>query len=616
MHRHPDGCPRLEWPRCILNHAIFVFFALAACASAEASSVSTVPTLRGSDVETVIHHKRKHQAARGKIEIHPAIPTEIHHKRKQHKTGKHHDRKHEFSTPDEFNTDTTDFQVTARQEPVQNEDTAPEIADGLEEDADATGERADEMVERTEKQSEQQRKDIAKLDKKKLNETHPVVRQVGGDAEKAANTTYEEADGFADGFVMEFVFSRVYIVLIISILMFALGYAAIQIFTRSSEEEAFFAKTAAEDERANGTNARSFANMLSYLSLDVDGGLDKIGDLFPYEDTKGQRLNRILTSFSRLAMIISNAVLIFYTTILNLEGVKQYYKGANMDMWPPYFKQYMDLAGENVSVVGVFQLAMVSVTELFGVSALTIMGTMNLIYFVVHRSKPNRLYDSFSALFYGFQTFYAIATFSCLKLIGLAHPSLIYRYFQEEMARPVFGFSRMSQIAQSTFFVTTRLLAVVLGMAAFGVKLMMTSVQLLLPNDPDWPTISSLWKWALIAQLLVHVMYAVNMEKVLLERMLSVVTTGQDSEAEFEEIVVRNVYVARIAQVIYQVYFEQGRYLAFVVVLMSFDDRDMQLLLLNEDEQLKEEKCRDVRSTIYGSPDSPPGSPARRTSDS
>merc|ERR1711865_880196 len=73
---------------------------------------------------------------------------------------------------------------------------------------------------------------------------------------------------------------------------------------------------------------------------------------------------------------------------------------------------------------------------------------------------------------------------------------------------------------------------------------------------------------------------------------------GADGEPEKEESVLIQVYCARIAHKIYEVYWQKGRMFTFVMLFMSFSDRDIQKLLLVEDATAKSARMGAVRDAI------------------
>lgn len=63
-------------------------------------------------------------------------------------------------------------------------------------------------------------------------------------------------------------------------------------------------------------------------------------------------------------------------------------------------------------------------------------------------------------------------------------------------------------------------------------------------------------------------------------------------------IVMREVYMARVAQVIYEEYWTKHRRLEFFVLLTTFNDMDLQHLLLDEDAIEKEKRLDDYHSVL------------------
>merc|ERR1719277_1311197 len=79
---------------------------------------------------------------------------------------------------------------------------------------------------------------------------------------------------------------------------------------------------------------------------------------------------------------------------------------------------------------------------------------------------------------------------------------------------------------------------------------------------------------------------AVLIERLLRWRILLLITSA-DPKVSRPEVLMQQVYIARLTQVIFREYWQKGRRWAFILLMTTFDDRDLQYLLIEDDEEAR-----------------------------
>mmetsp|Transcript_46820 Transcript_46820/g.100119 ORF Transcript_46820/g.100119 Transcript_46820/m.100119 type:complete len:530 (-) Transcript_46820:60-1649(-) len=334
---------------------------------------------------------------------------------------------------------------------------------------------------------------------------------------------------------------------------------------------------------------------LAHIRLDPMGGLGKVAELMPPERPSTRRLllfigKVIATGFNIFMMILLDTRVML--------GAMEYYHGDPTEHLPPMMRKYLDLT-HNLSLISVRHAVFVAVAELLGIAVLVIVIAYRTAVFWFCRRSQTSQFDAFLSLHEVFDGLYLLSSFSAMQLLSVAHPALLWSKFQLHMARPFFGSAVWAKTAQAAYFVATRCMAGLLGILAFGVKLAFVSVYLYLPiGDRDHWFANFFWRWSVVLTLLLQTMGCVLLERVLRWRvMLLIVGAKVDTEGSL----IHRVYMARVTQAVHAEYLEKGRIVSFLSLMMTFDDRDVQRLLIDENEELKlkwfEETLKDARSS-------------------
>jgi len=381
--------------------------------------------------------------------------------------------------------------------------------------------------------------------------------------------------------------------LILFCLLIVLVFAISQEFLmdESREENLMFNWLHEQEHRKH-----DFVEVLDYVSIDAHGGLQKLESIGRGSSSWNFR---ILICATRLGAALFN---IYFLVDLNtriMRGAIAYYElGVLVRVLPVDMQRYMSYTS-SMALVGVSHAALVAVAELGGVVVLITMALYRVIIFILRSTSKRNKFDAFSSLFEAAWAIFVLSTFSALKLFALVHPCLIWRDFDEHLAKPFFGQSRGGRTFQTVYFLGTRFLAVLVGVCAFGVKVAFVCVHLFEPVKNDLhPFISLVWRWSYLFALLIQTMGALIMEKVLLLRVQNFIAGGMDSKVSAEGYVMREVYMARVAQVLYQEHWMKGRRFEFLVLLLTFSDMDLQHLLLDEDEEKREIRLATYKTVL------------------
>lgn len=338
-----------------------------------------------------------------------------------------------------------------------------------------------------------------------------------------------------------------------------------------------------------------FVEVLDYVSIDPHGGLQKIEELSNGTASWGMR---VLTCITRLMGAVFNMFFLIELNTRIMKGACAYYEpGHDASLLPEDMQRYMSYTS-SMALVGVRHAALVAVFELGGTLVLVTMAIYRVVIFSVRRRSPTNKFDAFVSLFEAASAIFTLSTFSALKLFAVVHPALVWRDFDEHLAKPFFGHSKSGLAFQVVYFFISRTLAFLVGVCAFGVKVAFVSVYLFKPISKLSPLLSLLWRWGHLFALLVQTMGALIMEKVLLTRVLNFVAGGKDTKVSEKAYVMREVYMARVAQAIYEEYWVKNRKFEFFVVLITFNDLDLQRLLLDEDEVKKIVRIDDYQSVL------------------
>merc|ERR1719375_3028899 len=93
--------------------------------------------------------------------------------------------------------------------------------------------------------------------------------------------------------------------------------------------------------------------------------------------------------------------------------------------------------------------------------------------------------------------------------------------------------------------------------------------------------------WAPVIALLGQTLGAVLLDRILVWRLLWLVFAGRDGEIDAGECIMRDVYLAKLSKAIWSEYWMQGYRATFFFLFLTFNDSDLQRMLLYENEEKK-----------------------------
>jgi len=320
-------------------------------------------------------------------------------------------------------------------------------------------------------------------------------------------------------------------------------------------------------------------DMLRHIRINRSGGLTKIRHLVEVDRPK---LRRLMKLTALVGTVSFNVFMLVEQDVALLVGAAEYYNGDRFSPLPSVLKRYLEFTG-NISLISVRHAACVALAELLGLSAMLIWILYRTIVFFKCRNSNKSKFDAFLALHEAFEATSLLGSFSALRLVSLAHPDLVQRQFEWNMARSFFGgTSTKHRALQFVYFFVTRVAAVFVGVLAFGVKLAFTSVQVHMPFVEGHWSWTFVWRWMVVLMLLEQTLGAVGVEHVMLWRLKLVVVEGGDRKVSLEKIHIMQVYLSRIMESIYEEYWCKGKYFQFILLMCTFDHIDLQHLLVDE----------------------------------
>lgn len=383
------------------------------------------------------------------------------------------------------------------------------------------------------------------------------------------------------------------LIIVLFTLTFALLFPGMHwAFEKKEKERRLFAATFGEEE-TGGTSSfdsatlsdpgEGVAALLNHLRVDPRGGLDNCRLLMNDPDRgKWRRWGMLLM---KLAAIGFNLYMMCVMDREMLMGAMMFYNGKSESDLPERLREYLRLTS-NVSLISVRHAACVALAELIGLSAMITWISYRLMVFILFRRSPDlRLkFDAFLAAFEGFDGITVLGSYSALRLVSISHPILILTRFNFHMVNYASECGPAKTAFQATWFIVTRMAAVVLGIIAFGVKLAFASVNLHQPVGHQFKFIDLVWRWSVVVITLMQTLGAVSIERVLWNRVMFFIIAGGDGKVTLPKVQTAHVYLSRLVQAIFEEFWGKGEIVSFLVVMMTFDHADLQFMLLDEDE--------------------------------
>lgn len=348
-----------------------------------------------------------------------------------------------------------------------------------------------------------------------------------------------------------------------------------------------------------------FAHVLDWISIDTDGGIDKIATLGDWQKGPRDKLTRRIQFCLKAGGACVNSCIIVFLNVHILLGCLHHLHGGSSAELPMAIKKYIELTADHQGkyrLLNMPEVGFISFVELGAVFFLVALTVFRSLFFMWNCHNHEMAFPAFTSLWHLFEGAQSLSVFSVLKLFSMCHPALVGRRFKEYLS--IHGAKGgFHSFLAAAYFIITRLFAAVLSMLAFGVKLAMVSIQFyvvgarpaIVPDSLDF-----FWRWAVVIQLFVQTFSILDVEEVLKWRLFAIISGGEDCNPENMETLVMQVYRARISQAIFDVYWSTGRRFDFFVIFMTLNDVDLQLLLFEEDKRKKNSRIlqieRDARS--------------------
>lgn len=338
--------------------------------------------------------------------------------------------------------------------------------------------------------------------------------------------------------------------------------------------QSFNAIASADSEEAGqagrrGHGASGHARMLDYLSIDTDGGLDRIHTEFFHKSHWGR--------FIRVCVVVGgglmNVIVLSLVSIFMMDAFCRYLGGIpimELDELSRWSSMDLQMRRQFLPFA-----ALIAFIELVVITYLFAACLERMLVFCLSKKQFDR-YDSLRELIWILMPL--AATFSALKALRFVHPSLVAENFQDSMRSPVFGDKWWSKALQFMSFAFVRMAAFFLGLCAFGVKIVESGAYF--QDDQE----SFFLRWGYIASFLYQALMIVLLDVQYNRRILRMFFAGADSSLDSWEQDMMRVYQIRVVQAIWRSYTGLQR----IALLATFDHYDFQRLLLKEDEERKQ----------------------------
>jgi len=320
------------------------------------------------------------------------------------------------------------------------------------------------------------------------------------------------------------------------------------------------------------------AQMLGYISIDADGGLDRIRTEFFQQAPYLRRAKLLLMLGGGLAnMIVLSVVSVFILT-----GFVRFVQGESLENNP--VMKHWELVPSEMRHILLLFAAVIAFSELVMITMLSAKMVTKFLVWKLSNDSFCR-YDAVRLALW--EILPELATFSALKALRYCHPNLIVAMFNDHWRDPTFGPSLPSKIVQALYFVLSRICAGLLGSLAFAVKVL--EVATVFKHTESW----IVTRWMYMFSFLFQVMFILLLDQQFTDRVFRLFFSGKDTKLSVWEGDYMHAYQVRIVQEIIRI--PQYNWFDTLCLLVSFDHRDLQRLLIEEDDGQKQKwvnKCR------------------------
>lgn len=421
---------------------------------------------------------------------------------------------------------------------------------------------------------------------------------------EAAEEATEEADEALYAFARRTPFYLMFIGLFVACFLLMMDY----MFQLDEERTCF--NRLHEWEEGTGHSAGS-AQIMDYIGLDPGGGLDKLSLVMPPPGHIDW--GRLLGALSVVVFALYNVIFIFDGDIRALINCAKFQMTESTRGLSDQFKDLLGATGASPIITDPRTLMFVACAEVIGLTVLIVQGLVDLAVFFVHIRSKDYHYNSFYSLWQFADSLRLLCTYSMLKLLWLIHPTLVsrelsafYVVITEHADLKHSGFTKKLYIGvRMAMKVAWKLVLVCVLFVAFGVKVAIVSTWIHYPNHDDVHTKyfglishASVKVWLAIGNFLMQALGAMQLDRVMLERVFVFVFGGTKATMNRQDEIMLRVYKARVAQVVYEDFWEAGRPVSFFSLILTLNDVDLQWMLVKEDSKRKLERMTTMDQTI------------------
>jgi len=334
--------------------------------------------------------------------------------------------------------------------------------------------------------------------------------------------------------------------------------------------------------------AEALPNFLRHLRIDPDGGIDRILDIWTP--------SKVFWFFVLAASVVFNvaSILALNWTLTQgyIDNVKESMTVVVNTRTASMKNLHLNVSHVNAGLsqqeVDIFDSIQDPESRSEFLSIAILMATFEVSWIVASILDCFRKLWLFSASTCEFTAFTSLrrlfqealphlSAFSAISLIAKAHPSLIMHEYDEYLAKSRCRQCCAGSAMLSVWFFLTRFVLAAIAVSAFAVKVVATGLKLISPS------VGPVFKWAAVVALLNNCMGCITVGRLLEERILMFVFSGQDSEFQEDERALRNVYQCRVCREIWSAFSQSddpwGTWKA-IILLATLDHYDLQALLI------------------------------------
>jgi len=334
-----------------------------------------------------------------------------------------------------------------------------------------------------------------------------------------------------------------------------------------------------DDSRGLKKLHESAVNFLAYLKINPNGGTDKISSLWtPWKISNFVFL--IIAIIINVWMLYRNLFAIF-PSFFGIEDTviikHDLFRGS-------VYNAINESTGMSLQHCTFF----IVVWEILGLNFLGLLAVFQILSFKFRKGYPS--YNAVMDL-----TMYSLPTlsaFSSLKMLRTVHPNLILTNLRDSIKEPIFGEGTAGRLIQLSMFLSYAIVAAWIGTLSFVVKVVEATVMLSYLDANRF--LSLCYVFGFLNQCLGIVM----IDQVLHNRVMLFIFGGETVDISHDERVMRKVYIARCAKSLCDTYLKKDssmiERMRGITILCTFNHRDIQKLILNEDWLAKDNIERDL----------------------